>query len=404
MRFDISSNNKVSEDILDIQFEQRKSPQEPEYKYGYTERLNNYRNIIDNINGEKWKRVRWYINEYDFLVKDPIINRAFYKYWEMINEFSIFETYKECDKIMHCAEAPGGFIQGSNFYLQKLKPNNTNQTIKQDGWTTIVKKKRQNPIMYSISLNKDLQAYKSYNLPSYNKTILNKNIHITYGVDNTGDINNWSNINYIQSLNPEKFFLITGDGGFDEGIDFNNKEQLHYGLILSEIYAALTLQKIGGHFILKMFDIFTESSVHLLYLLSLCYSDVTIYKPKTSRPTNSEKYIICKNFTLEEDGKKIIIEHLTRLSQEIQNNNNTIDKTKFISFRIFKEIPSLFINKITNMNISLITNQCTFLESALNLCNNENFLNHYEKTLQESIEKRRESFIKWQKMYNLKLN
>ena len=44
-------------------------------------------NKIDKIHTDIWKKVRWYINEYDFLVKDPIINRAFYKYWEIINVF-----------------------------------------------------------------------------------------------------------------------------------------------------------------------------------------------------------------------------------------------------------------------------------------------------------------------------
>ena len=66
-------------------------PDLPNEIYGYDKKLNIYRDKIDKINCENWKKVRWYINEYDFQVKDPIINRAFYKYWEIINEFEIYK-------------------------------------------------------------------------------------------------------------------------------------------------------------------------------------------------------------------------------------------------------------------------------------------------------------------------
>ena len=33
----------------------------------------------------------------------------------------------------------------------------------------------------------------------------------------------------------------------------------------------------------------------MIYLLTKFYDSVKLFKPKTSRPTNSEKYIICKN-------------------------------------------------------------------------------------------------------------
>ena len=48
------------------------------------------------------------------------------------------------------------------------------------------------------------------------KTIVHKKLCITYGKDNTGNINNWENIDYIESLSNQKFYLVTADGGFDE--------------------------------------------------------------------------------------------------------------------------------------------------------------------------------------------
>lgn len=405
LKFDIQT--KISDTILSpiqCNVKQEAEPQEPSEKYGFNAVLNQYRNAIDNIENDDWKKVRWYINEYDFLVKDPIINRAFYKYWEIINEFELFEEYKDTDLILHCAEAPGGFIQGTNIYLQMdrlIERVQEPEKICEDGWTSVKakKKKTKDYRIFTISLNKDLPQYKSYNLPSYNKSILNRHICITYGKDNTGDINNWDNIRYIQNLSKKPFFLVTADGGFDEGTDFNIKEQLHYGLILSEIYAAIELQSQGGHFVLKVFDIFTETSVQLLYLLSLCYEEMYVYKPKTSRPTNSEKYIVCKNFTLTNEVRGNITKALQTLSNILKRGKEKY--SAYQSFTLFNNIPIKFQETICDTNKQLLSKQCEFLGRAVKLCTDINFLKHYEGNLSESLDRRRQVFNNWQEQYNL---
>lgn len=45
----------------------------------------------------------------------------------------------------------------------------------------------------------------------------------------------------------------------------------------------------GGHFVCKTFDLFTPFSVGLVYLLYLCFERVSLFKPVTSRPANSER-------------------------------------------------------------------------------------------------------------------
>lgn len=402
MKFDISETQ--SDIKLNVNGEHDNKPQEPLQKYGYAPILNKYRNDIDNINPEHWKKVRWYINDYDFLVKDPIINRAFYKYWEVLNEFELFDKYKDKNLILHCAEAPGGFIQGTNIYLQidrivEEKPSRSIPSADDDGFVIVQKKKRRpknDYRIYTISLNKDLPQYKAYNLPSYNKNILNKHVCITYGKDNTGDINNWDNIKHISKLAKDAFYLITADGGFDEGTDFNNKEQLHYCLILSEIYAAISLQQSGGHFVLKVFDVFTETSAHLLYLLTQCYEEVYSYKPKTSRPTNSEKYIICKGFRTSDEAKQIIMKELQKLFAMINGA-----KSKYVTFKIFDSLPDSFVANVKHMNDMLLQTQCDSLSVAVSLCSDSGFIKEYDDKLIESIEQRKRIFHQWETYYNL---
>ena len=394
---------KVNYDYeMDLQVIYNKNSENPDAKFGYDPLLNVYRNKIDNIDSDVWKKVRWFINDYDFQVRDPIINRAFYKYWEIINEFEIFEDYNDNELILHCAEAPGGFIQGTNIYLQverrmeRYKQIKRDNIVDEDGFRLVNKRKtlKNDYLIYSISLNKDLPQYKTYNLPTYNKNVINKNICITYGVDNTGDINNVNNIRHIKRLSKRNFFLITADGGFDEGTDFNNKEQLHYMLILSEITSAIHLQQQDGHFILKMFDIFTETSIQLIYLLNKCYREVYIYKPKTSRPTNSEKYIICKYFMLDESIRE---EYMSKLVLNKKNNTNNM----YMSFKLFDKIPDEFIANIRELNSNLVNNQCEYLNAAIQLCTNDDFLKQYDDMVDELMVKRKIIFHDWEETYNL---
>jgi 23S rRNA U2552 (ribose-2'-O)-methylase RlmE/FtsJ len=403
MIFDIKVSVENKDDVLssfEFKTAENDNPESPYEIYGFNDILNVHRNKIDKIHTDIWKKVRWYINEYDFLVKDPIINRAFYKYWEIINVFDVFDKYSDTDTIFHCAEAPGGFIQGSNIYLQLESFNQVHleeSLVDEDGFTRVKNKKSKNNKVYkiyTISLNKDLPQYKTYNLPSYNKRVVNKNICVTYGKDNTGDINNLGNIHHIKNLiNNDGSYLVTADGGFDEGTDFNNKEQLHYHLILNEIYSALYLQKQGGTFILKVFDIFTTTSIHLLYLLNLVYGEIYIYKPKTSRPTNSEKYIICKNFQLID--KTRVLHILKQLSEDFKTQK------KYTSFTLFDNIPKSFIDKIHHMNTALLNKQCDSLQKAIKLCENEAFMKNYDSELGFSLDKRRQVFKQWEEMYNL---
>lgn len=339
-----------------------KIPEDNNLFFGYKTELNDLRNQIDDINHETWKTVRWIINDYDFLVKTPIINRAFYKYWEIVNRFNLCNIDKTEDAVIHLAEAPGGFIQVS----QKLFKTKRKKTIviDEEGYRTIAKDSKDNDVnIFSMSLNKDIEDYKKYNLPSYNKSIISKNVLVSYGIDNTGNIINIENIEYLNKLVKEsnkRVNMITADGGFDEGNDFNNKEQLHYSLILHEILAMLILSDESTNFVLKMYDTYTKTSVDMLYLLHKIFEHVDVCKPLTSRPTNSEKYIICQNLKLPEQKKSIVINQLKKLSECIKDKK---DGTYY--FSLFDSLPENFINYIININSNILENQCKNLKNAL---------------------------------------
>ena len=53
---------------------------------------------------------------------------------------------------------------------------------------------------------------------------LHSNIMLEYGADNTGDIMNPENLKFIRERYGNSMDLVTGDGGFDFSINFNDQE------------------------------------------------------------------------------------------------------------------------------------------------------------------------------------
>ncbi|XP_013416099.1 cap-specific mRNA (nucleoside-2'-O-)-methyltransferase 1 [Lingula anatina] len=120
-----------------------------------------------------------------------------------------------------------------------------------------------------------------------------------YGVNDDGDIYRPENLISLQKFvlentNNKGVHFVMADGGFSVEGQENIQEILSKRLYLCQFLAALMLLRDGGHFVCKLFDIFTAYSVGLVYLMYKAFEHVAIFKPVTSRPANSERYIVCK--------------------------------------------------------------------------------------------------------------
>ena len=100
-----------------------------------------------------------------------------------------------------------------------------------------------------------------------------------------------------------------------------------------------------------MFDIFYYNTLQLLYILTLFYKDVYITKLITSRPSNSEKYIVCKNF---ENNTRY---HYLLSEMEKNINNNT--------FNI--NIPNEFKSDLNKYNEIMIQNQIRNINDTIDI-------------------------------------
>lgn len=303
-------------------------------KLGYDHSLNETKNQISTIKYSKWTSNRKLTNDYDFpydhtKIKRPI-SRAFFKLMEMVVDHNI---NLDCDSL-HLAEAPGGFIESTIYFQNKYK---------------ILKKH------YTFSI-----ITKSNITPTYHKKIINNNtVAILSNETNKGDLYNISNMKYLISvLADKKIKFITCDGGFTENCDFAAKEELHHKLIFHEIVSSLFILHDGGSMVIKIFDIFTELTFDFVYLLSYLFGKTYICKPDTSRPTNSEKYIICKNYDKSKFNDKIqnFIKNLC--SSGVDNYSSFIRKSY---------INQEFINSIKNVNKLLMVRQISTIKYVLDV-------------------------------------
>jgi len=247
--------------------------------------LNDIKHHI-NTHEYMWETFKRFTNTYEYIhttipykkyciSRYRPISRSFFKMIELIHFFELGTNSENSMKTFHLAEGPGGFIEA----MVKYRVRSDDKYI---GMTLLDKH------------NSD------YNIPAWKKTQHflqeNKNVHIESGLDKTGNILSIDNFVYIHELYGSSMDLITADGGFDFSVDFDHQEINMTKLLYGQIVYALCMQKQGGHFVLKIFDIFMQHTVDMLVLLSSMYERVYITKPNTSRSANSEKYIVCKGF------------------------------------------------------------------------------------------------------------
>ena len=231
-----------------------------------------------------WDIFKKYTNPYEYIhsqvpqrkkcvSKYKPLSRSYFKMIEMVSLFD-FNFGVQPIRTFHLAEGPGGFIEAIAGIRNCPEDQYVGMTI--------------------------LDENNDPNIPAWKKTEhflrQHKNVYIEKGVTGTGNILALENLEYCREKYGSSMDLITADGGFDFSLDFNQQEIIIARLLYAQIAYAILMQRRGGSFILKIFDVFMQHSIDLIYILSTFYEKVYIIKPQTSRYANSEKYIVCKGF------------------------------------------------------------------------------------------------------------
>lgn len=328
-------------------------------------------NISKYYQNKKWDKYKKFANDYELVFTSCFgfqsissyssISRSFFKLWEILWDFNLFKVEKNV-KAAFIAEGPGGFIEAFTKYRK------------------MVSKKKDT--IYGLTLLSENKSVPSWKIPQH---VYNDfNINLLVGKDGTGSIYNLENIeNFVETIGSHTCELVTGDGGFDFSTNFNNQEEQSTFLIICEVFIALKVQKKGGTFVLKIYDISTMLMIQLLEMLNSVYSETYIVKPLSSRPANSEKYLVCNGFKLSNKVEHILM--------QLKN----IVEAKEVSFN--NKVPSWFLGEIVYFNVFFISRQVVNINKTLSLITQEKDTHDIIKNIRIQLHKA----IRWCNKYKI---
>lgn len=318
-------------------------------------------------NNDEWDKIKKLGNPYELIhisnrsnynsiAKYCPVSRSYFKLWEILNDFANILPKKSNAVVANLAEGPGGFMEAIVNY----------------------RKEEYSDKLFGITL----ESTNKY-IPGWN--IKGDNVDVSYGnIYEEKDITDY--VGKIMAAGGAD--LITADGGFDYSIDFNNQEQQSYRIIYAELTCGLMMQKLGGTLICKIFDTFTEFTVKLMYLLYCLYDKIYIVKPKTSRPANSEKYVLAMGFKgIERDLLESMKRILFNWSDEIVNLDGIV---------VAKE----FVKALDDYNRDYVKNQIYYLNSIIDLIENKPTKMMYRNI----IKRQATSAVEWCNRYGMIIN
>lgn len=323
---------------------------------------NPYEHIINNNKDDKSD-----INSYSKLYFDNvtlnIVSRAFYKIWEMM---MLFDPVPKKGALIsaHLAEAPGSFVQSLMYYREKFYKDHAKDEH------------------YTISLeDQDVPAFKKDFRRVYPKVKI-------YEQDG-GDLTTRQSIVGFEKFS-KKADLVTADGGFT-WTNENYQEQEAFRLILGEIIANFKIQNTGGTFILKIFETYTDISIKFMAILSATYDETFLFKPYTSRPSNSEKYIVCRGF---KGVSNKFIETLLTLLEDM-NRHHDLDQ-RIAEFIPDFVMPENYINTFTFASTRLTATQFAAINKMVDFVNSNEY---YGSQFQRFLKEQQDANDSWVQMF-----
>ena len=113
-------------------------------------------------------------------------------------------------------------------------------------------------------------------------------------------------ITEMNRRSPTGVDLVTADGGFEEdfgrtrfgqsALNTQSDEVDKRRLITAEWLLGLSALRPGGNMVVKHYQSHTRYSGDLLYLVAVAFEAMTVVKPVTSRPANTECYVVAVGY------------------------------------------------------------------------------------------------------------
>lgn len=291
------------------------------------------KSVFDNLEGEEMRRARTRSNPYETIRGAFFLNRAAMKMANMDHVFDYMFTNPKDSKgkpqtrdkegeLLYFGDVcagPGGF---SEYVLWRR------------GW-------------HAKGFGMTLKGANDFKLEDFfaAPSELFEPYYGEGGIDGDGDITRPENISafrnfVLDSTERQGLHFLMADGGFSVEGQENIQEILSKQLLLCQFLTAMSSIRTGGHFVCKTFDLFTPFSVGLIYLLYLCFERISLFKPITSRPANSERYVVCKGL---KPGTDAVRDYMFTINLKLnQFRQSDRDVTEVVPLEIIKADTDFF--------------------------------------------------------------
>ncbi|KAF7721129.1 FtsJ methyltransferase domain-containing protein 2 [Apophysomyces ossiformis] len=200
--------------------------------------------------------------------------------------------------------------------------------------------------------------YLNWHVEQFRSDAMPSKLKILNGVDGTGDLYKEENIRdfakqVLQQTEQKGVDLAVADGGFDFSGKEEHQERHAKRLLLCEIITMLLCLKQGGTFVCKFFDIVEEFTADMVWLLYQLFDSICITKPLSSRPANSERYLVCKGLRFLKPST--LIERLLGISKEAETAGRLVPRSLL-------ESDENFLDYVKTRNIKFVLKQIDALE------------------------------------------
>ena len=187
---------------------------------------------------------------------------------------------------------------------------------------------------------------------------------ITNGRDGNGFLfYNWEYfIHMVRQNVQDGVHLTVANGVIGEDYDETNKEYLNSRLLLEEALVGIGCSRAGGNFVMKIFDSVNQHSAELLYVLAQCFEAIVPFKPISSTPSESEKYLICLRRRTDD-----VVDIYKNLLSEVHSHYKQFDLTEDTVYvtRFLKDpLPEPFVEWLSEQNNHAIDKQ---IHASLNV-------------------------------------
>lgn len=176
---------------------------------------------------------------------------------------------------LHLAEAPGGFVQAT---FDAVTERNCAEEWR--WWAT------------SLDVPNAPRPQVSHVIPSHHGEFLDS-------LPDSGDILRPACADAIAEIVKESADLVTADGAVE--MNHNLLEEEHYRLLVAQTNVAVRCLCRGATLIIKFFEGNLAQTQAWIAWMTTQFGTVSLIKPSTSRATNSERYLVARDYAGQRD-------------------------------------------------------------------------------------------------------